>query len=453
MDVDSAEVVARIERLPPSRWLLKIRSIIGTAWFFDAFDSLAIAYVLPVLIGLWKLTPIEIGSLVAVGFLGQAVGSFFFGWLAERIGRVPCAMITLAIFTVFSLFCAFAWDLHSLMWLRFLQGIGIGGEAPILHTYINEFANSKKRGSFTLITQLPFPIGLFVVALIGTWAVPNLGWQSMFIIGALPAALVLPLRWMLPESPRWLAAKGQVKAATEILDRIDSYIVAEGKQLPPLERRQYTPAEPVVTSVSDLLKGIYRQRSLVIWTMTFCTYLVVYGLAVWLPTLYRTVYKTSVQDALQYGLITSAAGLVGCVAAVLLIDRIGRRSLISWFLILTSIPLFALYWIPTFSLQQVLSLVSISYALVGAVAVSLGVYTAENYPTMLRALGSGLGSVWVRIASIVGPYIVGFVLPMFGIGLVFVLFGIAAAAGGLACLAFAIETRGKLLEEISGKAE
>src|SRR5215472_3429138 len=79
------QIAARIERLPLSTWHLKILVPIGTGWFFDAFDALAIAYVLPVLAGLWKLTQPDIGGLIAVGYIGQVIGSIFFGWLAERL--------------------------------------------------------------------------------------------------------------------------------------------------------------------------------------------------------------------------------------------------------------------------------------------------------------------------------------------------------------------------------
>jgi putative MFS transporter len=445
-DSNVADIVARIERLPNSRWHLKVRSIIGVAWFFDAFDALAIAYVLPALIGMWKMTPLEIGSLIAIGFAGQAVGSLFFGWLAEKIGRLPCAVITLVIFTIFSLACAYAWSLQSLMLLRFIQGIGLGGEIPVMAAYINEIANSGRRGRFTLMTQLTFSIGLFVVALVGVWAVPVLGWHSMFIIGALPAILALPMRMLMPESPRWLASQGRGKEASDVLDKIEREITAEGKILAapqpvPVPIRKY--------KISDIFKGVYLQRTIVIWIMWFSCYLVVYGLAGWLPSIYRSVYKLSITQSLQYGLIASGVALIACLIAALLIDKVGRKALISTCLIVGSIPLLILYKATEFSAGEVLVLVSIGFAAINMVALSLGLYTAENYPTELRAMGSGLGSMWVRIASICGPYIVGFVLPHFGIGPVFVLFGLSSLIGGLICLFFAFETRGRLLEEIS----
>src|SRR5229473_6218113 len=91
-------VVARIERLPTSWWQVKTRIIVGVATFFDAFDALAIATVLPVLAPLWKLTPPQIGILISAGFLGQLVGALLFGWVAERFGRMTAMVWSIAIF-------------------------------------------------------------------------------------------------------------------------------------------------------------------------------------------------------------------------------------------------------------------------------------------------------------------------------------------------------------------
>src|SRR6185312_8953801 len=188
---------------------------------FDAFDSLVIAYVLPSLIGLWNLSPPQIGSLIAVGFAGQLVGSIGAGWIAERWGRLRTMMLTLLIFTLGSLACAFAWSYDSMWWIRLFQGIGLGGEVPLMAAYVNEFAKARGRGRFALGMQCLFAIGLSVVAIVGVWVVPHLGWQWMFIIGAAPALLALPLRTTLPESPRWLASQGRIDEADRGLKRIE----------------------------------------------------------------------------------------------------------------------------------------------------------------------------------------------------------------------------------------
>src|SRR5262245_66090557 len=121
------DIGARLERLPPSWWQVKTRIIVGVATFFDAFDALAIASILPVIGPLWKLTPQEIGFMISAGFIGQLIGALLFGFIAERYGRMPAMIWSIALFAVMSLVCAFAWDYNSLLVFRVIQGIGLGG--------------------------------------------------------------------------------------------------------------------------------------------------------------------------------------------------------------------------------------------------------------------------------------------------------------------------------------
>jgi len=108
-------IAARLERLPYSRWHVTVTAVLGVAIFFDSFDSLAIAYVLPVLIRDWHIAPSHVGLLIASANLGQALGALTFGWIAERIGRVSTARIAIAIFAVMSLACAFTTNAQELM--------------------------------------------------------------------------------------------------------------------------------------------------------------------------------------------------------------------------------------------------------------------------------------------------------------------------------------------------
>ena len=112
------DIVARLERLPTSWWQVKARIIVGVATFFDAFDALAIASVLPVIVPLWKLAPPQIGLMISAGFVGQLVGALLFGWIAERYGRMTAMIWSIALFAVMSLVCAFAWDYNSLLIFR-----------------------------------------------------------------------------------------------------------------------------------------------------------------------------------------------------------------------------------------------------------------------------------------------------------------------------------------------
>lgn len=442
-------VAARIERLPISAWHVKMRIIVGTATFFDAFDALAIAFVLPAIIGPWKIAPHQIGALIAIGYVGQAIGALVFGWAAERYGRIPVSITTIAILAVMSLVCATAASYDQLFWYRFVQGIGLGGEVPVAATYINEIARADRRGRFFILYEAAFPAGILTVGLVGAWVVPRAGWQWMFYLGAIPAVLTLALRGLCPESPRWLASKGRLNEADAILTRIESKVSRGGRvPLPPLpavvgdatRRRAHW---------AELFQGRYLSRTVVVSALWICTYVVVYGVIVWLPTIFKTVYHLSVQQSLNHSLLTTSAGIVSLVVVAFIIDRLGRKRVFGTALLLGSLPLFALWLMNGGSAGNVLVLAAMGQLFISILAGGLYLYTPELYPTRMRALGTGWATFWLRVASIAGPYIVGLILPLYGLGGVFLLFAVVAALGGIICWVGAPETAGRVLEEIS----
>ena len=440
-------VVARIERLPTSWWHVKTRIIVGVATFFDAFDAIAIATVLPVLVPMWKLTGPDIGFMISAGYVGQLIGALLFGWIGERYGRMPAMVGSIAVFGVMSLVCAFAWDYNSLLWFRTLQGIGLGGEVPVAATYISELTRAKNRGRFVLLYELVFPIGLVAVSLTSLWVVPHLGWQWMFYIGALPALLALVLRALLPESPRWLAVHGRNAEADAALSLIESGTQkATGQPLPPVQ--------PVVAttdhraSLSDLFGPIYLRRTLVVWVIWFCAYFINYGLVIWLTTIFRTVYKLDLAVSLRYGLIIQVTGFIGTFICALTIDHVGRRPYFAVSFAAAAVSLGLLAMQPTPSAEQVLVYVAAAYFFISTINIGAYLYTPELYPTRTRALGVGTATAWLRFASMIGPTAVGF---MIGGGLqsVFWMFASAALIAAVITGAFAIETKGRVLEEVS----
>ncbi|MGA7795591.1 MAG: MFS transporter [Candidatus Acidiferrales bacterium] len=450
-DRRAASLLARIERTQVSPWHVRALLVMGSATFFDAFDVLAIAYVLPSLIGIWKLAPRTIGVLISSSFLGQIVGALFFGWLAERIGRLRCAKITIALYSLMSLLCAVSWNIPSLLLFRTIQGIGLGGEVPVAAAYINEISRAKGRGRFFLLYQLIFPIGLVGASLLGFWLVPLFGWRTMFLIGGLPAILVLVLfvRNILPESPRWLVSKGRFEEAELIVGQMESAARSSGAVISSTpEPSPIAPAPRREASRLELFRGIYRLRTIIVWFIWITTYFVTYGVNTWLPTIFRTYYKYSVADALRYGVIINLAGLAGAFLCAMLVDHLGRRP---WFILayaLGAAPLIAIWFRGAANPREVIVLVAISFTFISGNSMLVYLYTTEIYPTRLRSLGTGAASAWLRVASAAGPAIVGFALTGYGVSGVFLLFGMISLAG--AAISFGtVETRERALEEIS----
>src|SRR5262245_25429665 len=442
-----AEIVARVERLPVSWWHVKTRVIIGVATFFDAFDALAIASVLPAIVPMWKLTPPQIGILISAGFLGQLLGALFFGWIAEKYGRMTGMIWSIGTFAVMSFVCAFAWNYESLLVFRLIQGFGLGGEVPIAAVYISELARTNVRGRFVMLYELIFPVGIVAASLLGLWVVPTLGWQYMFFIGAIPAVMVLFLRRVLPESPRWLAGAGRLKEADAAMTHIEQETQkATGKPLPPPQ--PVVKVEEKKASLSDLFGPLYLRRTLVVWLIWFTAYLVNYGLSIWMPTVYRTVFKLPLDVSLRYGLITTAIGLIGAAIAALIIDHVGRKMLFATCFAGGAIALIVLSQIANPTPEQVLTFISVAYFFVNAINLGVYLYTPELYPTRVRALGVGTATAWLRLASMVGPTTVGFMIAT-GLQSVFLAFGILAVVTAAVTALFAIETKRRILEDVS----
>lgn len=261
----SADIVARTERMPFTAFHLKARIIVGTATLFDGFDAIAIATVLPALFGLWKLTPGDAGLLIASANFGQLLGAIFFGWLADRQGRLKALTYSVGLFSLACLACGFAQDYWSLVGLRFIEGLGLGGEVPVAAAYISEMARAKGRGTFFLLYETIFAVGLLLAAVLGAFLVPRYGWQIMFYIGAAPALLALVFRAMLPESARWLADKGRAVEADAVLKGIEAGAVAAGHKLDKPVAVIAADGGRVAGKWKELFSPVYRGRTFAVW--------------------------------------------------------------------------------------------------------------------------------------------------------------------------------------------
>jgi hypothetical protein len=227
---------------PSRRGLMLLRVIVGIATFFDAYTVLAIVFAMPQLVTEWKLTPAEVGMIISAGYVGQLIGAVLFGSLAEKIGRLRTLFITIVLFVSMDVACLFAWGAASMIAFRFFQGVGTGGEVPVASAYINEFIGAEKRGRFFLLYEVIFPIGLMFAGMAGFFLVPIYGWKAMFVVGLVPSVLTIPLRWLMPESPRWLASKGRIAEANAVVKLLEDDATRRGAVLP----------EPIVRAIDSM---------------------------------------------------------------------------------------------------------------------------------------------------------------------------------------------------------
>jgi MFS transporter, putative metabolite:H+ symporter len=445
--VDAAQLIARMESVPFSRWHTKCRIVMGSATFFDAFNALSLAFALPVLIRLWHISSTEIGMLISVSYVGQLAGALLFSWMAEKFGRVRSATAAVALMSVMNVGCALAGNFPALFVCRLIQGVGVGGEMPVAATYISELSKAHGRGKFFLLYELIFPVGLMATGQLGAWLVPLLGWQSIFWIGAVPGLIITLLVARLPESPRWLISKGRLAEAGAIVQQIEASAA----------HRVYTavaapPAPAVSTSErprwSEVLSPAYRGRTLIVWTLWAAAYFVTNSLNNWMPSLYTTVYHLGLRESLRAASMLNVAQVAVLLVCAFCIDRIGRRNWTAASFIAGGALLAILGFVRAYSAFSVMLLATLSYGIIGSANAVIYLYTPEIYPTRMRAIGTGLGTSWLRIASALGPAAVGVMVGATGIGSVFWMFAGVSVVGALAATRM-IETRDRRLEDIA----
>jgi putative MFS transporter len=442
-------VIARVERLPFHSWHVKVRLFIGVATFFDAFDAIMLAYTLPVLVPLWHIPRSRIGLVISAGYIGQLLGAIFFGWFAERYGRIRSLTVSVVLLSLSSLACVLSPSFGVFFVFRTIQGFGLGGEVPVAAAYINEVSRARNRGAFFCLYECLFTIGLVAAAGIGMAVVPRYGWQAMFLIGTIPALMVPLYIRSIPESPRWLAGKGRLDEAEKVLDKLETITTNnDPARLPALDLTKIEKVKEGRTKVQELFQGIYLQRTIAVWLLWFCAYFVNYGLTIWIPTLFTTVFKVPLPQALRYSFIAQFSGLVLCIICAFTIDIVGRKAWLAISFIGAFIPLLVLGARGVHSGYELAVLYTIYFTLLSPSNMMLYLYTPEIYPTRMRALGCSLATSWLRIASIISPMVVT-VLVTYSVSTVFVVMAAAPFLGAIVTLGFAVETKGKVLEELA----
>ena len=453
---DAAGLLARLEQVPFSWWHMRARIVMGSATFLDAFDALSLAFVLPILITLWDISPSQVGILIGASYIGQLFGALLFSRLAERFGRIHIAAAATLLMSVMSLGCALSGSFAALFVCRLVQGIGVGGEMPVAAAYISELSRAEGRGRFFLLYEMIFPIGLMMTGQIATLIVPTFGWKIMFLIAGIPGLIIVFLLLRLPESPRWLITHGRLAEAEAIIRDAEA---RSGKAPPdskpapaPVPPRQAAaavpPGAPQRTRWLELVSPAYVWRSVVVWALWTAAFFVANGLNNWMPTLYKTVYGLDLQSALRAASMTNIAQVVLLLACALVIDRFGRRNWTVASFVISGALLAYLGFFGANSVTSVMILGTLAYGVVGSINAVLYLYTPEIYPTRIRAIGTGLATSWLRLASAAAPALVGLLVSAEGIGSVFLMFAAMSLFGALVASRM-IETRGRQLEHIA----
>jgi putative MFS transporter len=411
----------------------------GAGWLFDAMDLLLVASVVTAIGKAWDLPRAAIGGILTANLFGMFLGAALSGVVADRFGRRAVFTWTLLAYSLLTGLSAFAWSAASLAAIRFLAGLGLGGELPVASTLVSEFAPAERRGRTVVLLESFWAYGTVIAALIGATVVPlHEGWRIALLIGTLPALYVFVIRRAIPESPRWLLAQGRIAEARKVAERAG--IVAETPQ-----------AAPVRATLAELFSRSLAQRTVMLWLLWIALVVSYYGIFTWLPSLLATK-GFSVREALALNFAIAVFQIPGYYAAAALVERLGRKPTLVAFLICAAIGSFFFAGATLAAQPSVAAVIGwgavIAFFNLGAWGVTY-TYTPELYPTAVRATGAGFAAGAGRLFGAFAPSLVPLLLVRFGSPYgVFVVFAAVMLAGALVVLVLGEETRGRTLEAI-----
>ncbi len=440
------DLTVRLDSLPWTSFHTRFLIALGVTWVLDAFEVVIVGNVLGSMKESLGLTPVQ-GSLLVSGFLiGAILGSFLFGYLADRYGRKKVFIITLLTYSLGTFLTGFAWDFWSAFILRVIAGAGIGGEFAAIHSAIDEFVPSRHRGKVDGLVVASWNVGSIFASLTALILLKNipqeLAWRFAFFLGGIIAVFVVYVRRHVPESPRWLLSKGMYEEAERIVRSLEGHVNVKPD------------GRPVEVPVFEegLLEGLkvlitrYRWRFLFSTSVSFTILTTYYGMITLIPVSLAPALGIDQSQVPIIFLMGSVGGLVGGVIVAFLADSVGRKPTGVGILVLSVLSTLALIYTdnfyPAFALY---SFTAFSFACVGYVT------AMEIFPSYIRATAIGLISIVGRIGgTLAPPFVISLSEVSYQMGLYGVLgFWVFGLISFTLWSIFGVEASGRSIEEIT----
>ncbi len=373
----------------------------------DGFDAQIIAYVAPLIADQFALSPEVMGQLYSSALLGLMAGALIGSPVADRIGRKPVILVSAAVMGVFALLTATAESTFELFLYRFLTGLGLGGVMPTINILTAEFAPAGRRALLMTTMFVGFPIGIMVGGVAAAALINVFGWESVFVTGGVLPLLMVPvaMAW-LPESPRFLALKGDRGAAlAQIVHRI-----APEAGATPESRFETLAPEQASVGIRALFSEGRTRITLLLWVVFFANLLTMFAIGGWMPTVLNEA-GYPLDRAILVSAMSAIGGVIGGLLIAVLIDRTGAaRTLVAGFL--AAGVAIALIGQVTDSVVLVLIVLFLSGLAGMGCQFGINALASISYDTGARTTGLGWALAIGRIGAIIGPVVVGTAIGM-----------------------------------------
>lgn len=455
----AATILARLDRLPGTRHIWILITLLSLGGMFELYDLFMTAYVVPGLMKAGLLTNVKLSIFagpalfVAATFTGLFIGTFAFGYVADKYGRRTIFTYSMLWYSAATLVMAFQDSGFSVCLWRLIAGIGIGVELVTIDTYISELVPKAMRGrAFAFNQGVQFSV-VPVVAFTAYMLVPISpfgfdGWRWVVLIGSTGALFVWLLRRGIPESPRWLINQGRLDEADAVTSAIEAKVMADlgGAALPAPGNHAVEVAKPV-GRLAEIFEPRYRGRTTMLMIFQFFQTFGFYGFAAWVPTLIAQQTGINLGASLLYSFIIAIANPFGPLLAMSFADKFERK----WQLVGAAccIGIFGML----FSFQNSMSLLILFGVLItlsnNVLSYSFHGYQAELFPARIRARAVGFTYSFSRISAVFASFIIGFMLQTAGTKGVFSLIAVAMVIVVISIGGWGPRTLDRELEEIS----
>ena len=455
----AAAILARLDRLPATRTVWKLVALLSLGGAFEFYDLFLTAYVAPALVRAGLLNGITVGIFsgpavfVASTFTGLFIGTFVFGFVADRYGRRSIFTYSLLFYCAATLVMAFQGSGFGVCLWRLIASVGIGVELVTIDTYIAELVPKHIRGRSFAFNQVVQFSAVPIVAFLAYLLVPLTpcgydGWGWVVGIGGVGALFVWFLRLGVPESPRWLIQRGRLAEAEAITASIEARVQADlgGRALPAPAAHAVDRVE-ATGSFGEIWVAPYRARTIMLMVFQFFQTFGFYGFAAWVPTLIAAQTGINIGQSLQYAFIIAIANPFGPLLAMSFADKFERK----WQLVGAAIGVGVFGGL--FSLQSSMAMLIVFGVLItlcnNILSNTFHGYQTELFPTRVRARAVGFTYSFSRISTVFASFIIGFFLKEAGTQGVFGLIGFSSLMVVLSIGLYGPRTNDLELEQIS----
>lgn len=425
-----------IDDLPIGRFHLKIAGLTFGAHFTDGYILGLIGIAFTLLSPQMQLDALWQGLIGASALIGLFLGSLFFGWISDTLGRQKIFLVSFVLITVASVMQFYAETAMGLLLCRILIGIGLGGDFSVGHAMLAEFSPKKHRGVLLGSFSVIWTFGYVAATFVGT-AMLSLGddaWRWMLASSAIPAGLILIARIGTPESPRWLINRGRIAEARAIVKKhLGEHVVLDEE-----------PSMPTRSGYGVLFSREYRKRTAFNCLFFVCIVMPYFAIYTFLPSILQ---KMGLSQGFGTELLLNLLLIVGALIGIWCTVKFSRRGFLINSFIILAVALFLLAVLPGSMAWLMVLTFGVFTLVLSAVSNLVGVFPAESFPTEVRASGIGLATAVSRLGSAVSTFLLPVSVAGIGLSPTMGILSAILVLGALISWAWAPETKALTLSQ------